>query len=112
LESPDLVVSEIDLPDLTGLDVCCVVKSSLLTKTPVVLVGRPGEKERDSASAAQSGADAIFTDLSDARYILGKLEWFAARSAVGYGQRIDFPALRHSHVSSGAMDVAGEPRFD
>src|SRR5687767_8740301 len=33
LESPDLVVCEIDLPDISGFDVCHRVKSALLTKT-------------------------------------------------------------------------------
>lgn len=86
LEAPDLVVCEIDLPDLNGFEVCRMVKSAFLTKTPVVLVGQAG----DDTSAIKAGADDTIADLSDTRYVLAKLEWIAGRFA---GRRRDASQL-------------------
>ena len=96
LESPDLVVCEIDLPDLSGFEVCRMVKSAFLIKTPVVLVGRPGEVEEDGPRAVKAGADDTITDLSDTRYILAKLEWVANRSAGGRQRAAEITASMRS----------------
>ena len=90
LESPDLVVCEIDLPDISGFDVCRMVKSAFLTRTPVVLVGAPGTVGEDAPSAAKAGADDTIADLSDTRYIVAKLEWLASRSAGGRQEAAQF----------------------
>ena len=106
LESPDLVVCEIDLPDLSGLEVCRMVKSAFLISTPVVLVARPGKEGEDSPRAAKAGADETIADLSDTRYILARLEWLASRSV---GRRKNAPEFAAS-FRSGSSGVSGSIR--
>jgi two-component system, OmpR family, alkaline phosphatase synthesis response regulator PhoP len=100
LESPDIVVCEIDLPDLNGFEVCQMIKSSLLNRPPVVLVGRPGKEVEDSPLGVKVGADDMIGDLSDTRYVLARLEWLARRSGSGRKHAPEFAASVRSATRS------------
>ena len=100
LESPDIVVCEVDLPDLNGFEVCRMIKSSLLAKPPVILVARPGKEVEDSPLGVKAGAEDMVADLSDTRYVLAKLEWLARRSGSGNKNAPEFAASIRSATGS------------
>ena len=74
-EEPALIVSEIDLPDVSGIEVCRRIKMSFFGDTPVVLVGKISGEGRDSRMAVRAGADDYFVSFSDSQLVLAKLNW-------------------------------------
>jgi DNA-binding response OmpR family regulator len=79
-EEPGLIVSEIDLPDVSGIEICRRVKTSFFADTPVVLVGKISAEGRDSRLAVKAGADDYFVSFSDSQLVLAKLKWLIRRS--------------------------------
>lgn len=90
-ERPALIICEIDVPDISGIDVCNAIRTAgYLCDVPIVLVGRPGHEMYDLPQAFAAGADEFFVSLSDRQLILAKLDWllrkrnaFANRSNCG-----------------------------
>jgi len=78
-EAPDLIISEIGLPDFSGFEICRKIKASFVFETPVVLVGKSGDEESDSSRAFEVGADDYFVSFTDGQLVLAKLEWLAQR---------------------------------
>lgn len=78
-EGPALIVSEIDLPDVSGIEVCRRVKGSFFGSTPVVLVGKTADEAHDSREAIRAGADDYFVTFSDSQFILARLKWLMKR---------------------------------
>ncbi len=99
LEQPGLIVSEIRLPDITGIEVCERVKSSFYFETPVVLVGRFRDEKIDSQLAYKAGAEDYFVSFTDRQLVLAKLEWLVQRGRPDYlvAERPDqFQLTNHS----------------
>jgi DNA-binding response OmpR family regulator len=59
-ERPDLIVSEVELNDFSGIDVCRSIKQSFFCETPVVL-------------------DDFFTSFSDWQFVVAKFDWLLNR---------------------------------
>ncbi|WP_424809556.1 response regulator [Rhodococcus sp. 27YEA15] len=68
---PDLVVLDLDLPDLDGPEVCRVIRSSC--DTPVVVV-TSRDTEVDCVLALQAGADYYTTNPYGRRELIARLE--------------------------------------
>lgn len=90
-EAPDLIISEIGLPDISGFEICKMIKANFLFETPVVLVGKPGDEERDSPRALEVGADDYFATFTDGQLVLAKLERLLQRrfTLSEYGERAE-----------------------
>lgn len=78
-EHPDLIVCETVLPDVSGVQVCRLVKSSFFCDTPVVLVGKLATERRDLPKAFNAGADDFIASFTDWKMVLAKLEWLIDR---------------------------------
>lgn len=70
---PDVIVLDMMLPDLTGIEICRMVKSTERTRTiPVLMVSALGQ-ESDRDGAAHVGATAFFTKPLDFDLFLEKV---------------------------------------
>jgi CheY-like chemotaxis protein len=78
-EEPALIVCEIQLPDFSGIEVCRRVKASFFGETPVVLVGKISDEERDSHQAVRAGADDYLVSFAEWQWVMAKLEWLMKR---------------------------------
>jgi DNA-binding response OmpR family regulator len=78
-ERPDLIVSEVELNDFSGIDVCRSIKQSFFCETPVVLVGEIANEGRDYRQARRAGADDFFTSFSDWQFVVAKFDWLLNR---------------------------------
>lgn len=100
-EEPGLIVSEIDLPDISGIEVCRRVKMSFFGDTPVVLVGKISDEARDSRLAVRAGADDYFVSFSDSQLVLAKLKWLIRKrqtnwheaQVINVSENIDDPEI-------------------
>lgn len=86
-DMPDLIISEINLSDMSGIQVCRTVKSSFLSDIPVVLVGTLGDEAQDERRAQRVGADAYFVSFANRRGVLAKLEWLMRRGITSAANR-------------------------
>ena len=73
-ERPNLVVCETELTDISGMQVCRLIKGSAFFETPVALVGRRGEERFEQPPAFWAGADVYFADCTDRQLAVAKLE--------------------------------------
>jgi DNA-binding response OmpR family regulator len=81
-EGPDLVMLDLHLPDISGLEICRQLKASARTSfIPVLHVTAmyPGSEERAEALAA--GADGYLTRPLDAEQLLATITTVLARRA-------------------------------
>ncbi len=113
-EAPNLIISEIDLPDISGFEICRMIKSSFYFEIPVVLVGRSSEEENDSPQAFKAGADDYFASFSNSQFVLAKLDRLAQRNCTtAHDKEIAATAglSRVTHTLPG-LDVSSEIRFE
>jgi len=78
-EEPDLIVCETRLPDITGIEVCRMIKSSFFFETPFVLVGKDGDEGIDLPRAFKAGADDYISSFTDSQLVMAKLEQLVQR---------------------------------
>jgi DNA-binding response OmpR family regulator len=77
-ERPDLVILDVSMPELTGLDVCRRLKADATLKaTPVFLLTARGQ-ESDAEAGRLAGADQFFTKPFSPKQLLEHV-----RNAVG-----------------------------
>lgn len=88
-ESPDLIICETDLPDVSGIQVCRIVKSSFYFDTPVVLVGKLRDEKQDLPQAFRAGADDYIGSFTDWQLVLAKIEWLLSRRTPENDERCD-----------------------
>lgn len=59
-EMPDIIVTDIDLPDVTGVDLVNYIRKDLLNDTPIIMIS-PLEHEDDLLLALRNGANDFVT---------------------------------------------------
>jgi len=75
---PDLVILDVSMPELTGLDVCRRLKAdAALEATPVFLLTARGQ-ESDAEAGRVAGADQFFTKPFSPKHLVEQV-----RNAVG-----------------------------
>ena len=73
-EHPDLVILDISMPGMTGLDVCRKLKTTAaLEQTPVFLLTAKGQ-ESDRHAGDASGADRFFTKPFSPKELVRELQ--------------------------------------
>ena len=71
---PDLVVLDVMMPDMTGLEVCAEIrKDERLAETKVILLTAKGRKQ-DEEEGMAAGADAYMSKPFRANVLIGKIE--------------------------------------
>jgi adenylate cyclase len=74
LEPIDLVLLDLHLPDISGLDVCAALKKDPRTKDkPVLLISAISEVEEASRLAEQYGAAGFVPDSADAATLVASI---------------------------------------
>ncbi len=75
-ERPDLIISEIDLPEISGLEFCKMIRADrYLRATPFIFVGDTHDRLGNMAEALDAGADDYLPDYFDSQYLAAKIAW-------------------------------------
>ena len=79
-ESPDLVISEINLPGISGLELCRMIRADReLWTIPLVFLGELRQESTDIVEILCAGADDWLAEFSNPRYLEAKIEWLIGR---------------------------------
>jgi DNA-binding response OmpR family regulator len=77
LESPDLIISETDLPGLSAAEFCRMIREDReLWATPLMILS---ETNREAIEVLRAGADDCLTLTSDTQLLTAKIEWLIER---------------------------------
>lgn len=72
---PDLVLLDVNLPDMSGLDVCARLKADPMTATvPIIHVSATAIEPEDEARGLTGGADAYLPEPVDPRVLIATME--------------------------------------
>lgn len=75
-ERPDLIISEVDLPEISGLEFCKMIRADrYLRATPFIFVGDTHDRIGNMAEALEAGADDYLPDYFDSQYLTAKIAW-------------------------------------
>ena len=94
---PDLAIIDLDLPDMSGVDLCRRVR--LATTTPIIAVGGPDGDDLDGAIALEVGADSFHEKPIGSRHLVSLAKAFIRRS------RSSSPARSPSRLRVGPLVV-------
>ena len=79
-ETPDLIVSESDLPDISGLELCRMVRADReLGAIPFVFVSETHQSSDAVIEACRAGADDFLTEFSNPQQLSAKIAWLIER---------------------------------
>lgn len=74
-QGPDLIVLDVKLPDMSGFDVCRIIKSNPLTRTiPVLHVSATFVDLEDKVQGLEVGADGYLTDVMEPLELLATVK--------------------------------------
>ena len=94
-QSPDVIVCDVVMPEISGYHVCRFVKNEeALADIPVVLMTSSAVQRQDRFWGLQSGADAYITKSDDPEALLSTLRRLAPGDASGGPARQARPAQR------------------
>jgi two-component system, cell cycle response regulator DivK len=80
-EQPDLIVMDIKLPDISGLDATVLLKEDDRTKNIPIIAVTAFITPADEASALRSGCDAYIAKPVNMKNLLGTVEAFLSSSS-------------------------------
>ena len=80
-EQPDLIVMDINLPDISGLDATLLLKKDDQTKNIPIIAVTAFVTPADKASALSSGCDAYIAKPVTMSHLLGTVETFLSSSS-------------------------------
>jgi two-component system phosphate regulon response regulator PhoB len=95
-ESPDLVLLDVMLPDVTGLDVCRQIKTEQATKHTCVVMLTARAEEIDRVVGFELGADDYVTKPFSVRELVLRISAILRRNAVVHNDEVtvEFGVLR------------------
>ncbi len=80
--SPDLILSDVAMPGLSGLELCRRIKSNARTsRIPIILMSGAQKAEKDQAEGIDLGADDYLTKPFTPRLLLAKINGVLRRFA-------------------------------
>jgi DNA-binding response OmpR family regulator len=75
-EYPDLILSKVMLSDLSGWELCKMVRADrYMRTTPFALLGDADEDIEDIKKGLDAGADDYLPAFFDSQYLVAKIEW-------------------------------------
>lgn len=109
-ESPDLVISEMNLPVISGLDLCRMIRADReLWTTPLIFLSEVQQNENNLIEILRAGADDCLTDTSNPHYLMTKIEWLIERKysenhLIDYYQNLRCRQLQLTQIIKGALE--------
>jgi len=94
-ETPDLIISEIDLQDVSGLELCRMVRADRhLSAIPFVFVSETHQDGAVVIEACRAGADDFLTEFSNPHQLAAKIAWLIERKSSEESLRDYYQILR------------------
>lgn len=108
-QKPDLIILDIMLPDLDGLEVCRKIKRDAATNAiPVLMVSARGE-ENDIVVGLELGAEDYVTKPFSPRVLLARVKAILRRSETGTTKEVAFGEALRIDPARHQVIVKGEP---
>jgi PAS domain S-box-containing protein len=109
-ESPDLVILDVNLPDLHGFETCCRLKADPATRDiPIMHLSATAVETHDVAGGLEGGADAYLVQPADPAVFLATVKaLLRVRQAEKERQRLAQEAGRHRQLLQSILDNAPE----
>lgn len=110
-EHPDLIVSRMDLNDISGLELCRMVRADKqLRATPFLVLSESSQDIEKIVEALHAGADDYLTEFTNVQELKAKIAWFIEQKKNGENLRQYFQILRHrqTHITKiikGTLDL-------
>jgi DNA-binding response OmpR family regulator len=117
-ESPDLVISEMNLPVISGLELCRMIRADReLWSTPLIFLSAKGEESSNLVEILRAGADECLADVSDHEYLAAKIQWLIERKysenhLVRYYQNLHSRQLQINQIIKGVFDLLTTTEFE
>jgi DNA-binding response OmpR family regulator len=108
-ERPDLIVSQISLSDVSGIELCQLIRSDEeLSATPFILIGEALQYEDKDADILRTGADDYLTDSHSAQYLTIKAAWLIQqkRAEANLRQYCQILRQRQRHITDIIKDTS------
>lgn len=98
-ERPDIVVSEFDLPAVSGLELCRMIREDrYLRTTPFVFVGESYMCNAKISDALTAGADDYIPVHFDPQYLLAKIKWLIDKRSTSQHLKDYYETVRTRHL--------------
>ena len=95
MERPDMVLCEMGLHDMTGLDVCRAIRTDArLGEVCFVMIAKSYHNAQNILDAMAAGADDCLTERSLLTHLVAKIVWMMSKRRLEQKQRADHPILR------------------
>lgn len=116
--APDLIVCEIDLPDISGVELCRMIRADRnLGATPFVFVSETHQSGDTVVEACRAGADDFMTEFVSPQPLAAKIAWLIERknseeSLRGYYQMLRDRQIQMTSVIKGVSDLFADLDFE
>ncbi|MET0754205.1 MAG: response regulator [Pyrinomonadaceae bacterium] len=98
-EKPDLIISEIDLPDISGLELCRMIRADReLCSIPFVFISETHQNGDVVNDVCRAGADDFLTEFSNPQQLAAKAAWFIERKNSEESLRNYYQILRDRQI--------------
>lgn len=110
-EHPDLIISQIELNDIAGLELCRMIRADKqLRATPFIFLSEKSQGTENIVEALHAGADDYLTEFTNFQELSAKIAWLIEQKKTGENLRQYYQILRHrqSHITKiikGTLDL-------
>jgi len=111
LDAPDLIVLDLMLPGIDGLDVCRLLKSDEATAAiPIVMLTARGEEE-DVVKGLELGADDYITKPFSPRVLIARIKSVLRRKQKAVQNEAEIVKFKEIYIDPGKRKVSVSGRF-
>jgi len=110
-EHPDLIISQMELNDIPGLELCRMVRADKqLRATPFIFLSEFSQNMEKIVEALYAGADDYLTEFTNGQELNAKVAWLIEQKKNSENMRQYYQILRHrqSHITKiikGTLDL-------
>jgi DNA-binding response OmpR family regulator len=96
---PDVIVSEFDLPGISGLELCRMIREDIhLRAMPFIFVGESYLCNAKISEALTTGADDYIPSHFDPQYLLAKIKWLIDKGSTSRNLKDYYETVRTRHL--------------
>ena len=96
---PDLVISEINLPEISAIELCRMIREDReLWTTPLMFVSESPQKNKNLIELLETGADECLAEFSNPQYIAAKAKWLIKRKYAENNLMQNYEILRRRQL--------------